>query len=98
MNWIRVEDFDETVEEFKNEIKKTSIDELNELESGFLWWDEDATQYVYLKIEIYDYNEKDFDGRLVWEGNGFTAYDVWFDIGSKEDIFNILNNIDDYFQ
>ena len=98
MEWIKVEKFEEVLERFKKDIEESKVEDLDELKSGFLWWDERYNQYVYLKVIIDQIiDEEYFKGRLVWVGNGLTAYTGYFEIESRDHLIYIINNIEEYF-
>ena len=95
MSWVKVKDFEKVLKEFKEEIEKADIGDLDWLDSGWLWWDEKHQQYVFLRIRIDD--TKEGFGRLLWCGNGLTAYEGHIEFQGKEGLLNILDNIDEYF-
>jgi len=91
---MRLEGFEEEVKLFAKEIEEKSEEELKGdwIDSGWLWWDEVHKQYVFLRAIFND----DGSGRLVWVGNGRTAYDGHFDFEDKQELLEILENITDY--
>ena len=100
MSWIKVKDFEETLEEFIKNITEKSEEELIKekwIDSGYLWWDKRHNQYVFLRAIIEEINEGVLLGKLVWVGNGLTAYDGCLEFEGKQGLIEILENIDEYF-
>jgi len=96
---MRVKDFEKTLQEFIEEIKRKSEEELLKerwVDSGFLWWDERHNQYVFLRAIFEEIYDGVLLGRLVWIGNGLTAYDGYLDFEGKDGLLYLLENIDDY--
>lgn len=82
-NYYPSNDIEEELKAFIKECEKAKKEGIQEISSGLLIWDSNATQWLYL---VYEPEKK----IMRWETNGNTAMDSWETVEGPEDAYRMV--------